>query len=27
MDLKNIELITLDGKKTTFGSLAKPVTL
>jgi len=27
MDLKNIELITLDGKKTTFGNLAKPVTL
>jgi glutathione peroxidase len=27
MDLKSIELTTLDGKKTTFGALAKPVTM
>ncbi|MFM8927598.1 MAG: glutathione peroxidase [Rhodoluna sp.] len=27
MNLNDIEITTLDGKKTTFGSLAKPVTL
>lgn len=27
MDLKNIELTTIDGKKTSFGKLAKKVTL
>ena len=27
MDLKSIEVVTIGGKKTTFGELAKPVTL
>ena len=27
MDLKDIEVVTIGGKKTTFGELAKPVTL